>query len=234
MRRKIYNDMESTPTRRKFDRRAEEEVLESPDSRTSEQLDAKVRYPPRDSLRLYASAKTHDRQSLSSFTRQFTYARTRPLPSASQTSLFEVLRPLRPQSPTVIVRSGPASLASPSIPHNSPPNALNATRLPPQILRSETTAEAVGNVLVLTVTQLADQVAALSAAQITAFSSIMQRVEEMRAALPPNPPNLSIPTRPPTVPSAISANAIAGASFPRVPPQSAPAPIYQTLSQADA
>ena len=146
----------STPTRRSRDRRAEEEVLESPDSRTSEELDATVRYPSRDCLRLYASAETHDRESLSSFARQFTSARTRPLPSASQTSSFEMLRPPRPLSPTVIVRSGPASLVAPRLPHNSPPNALNATRLPPQILRSETTAEAVGTVLVQTVTQLAD------------------------------------------------------------------------------
>ena len=69
----------STPTRRSRDRRAEEDdiaLADSPDSRSSEQFNATVRYPPRDALRLFSSAEAQDLQALNSFARQFADART--------------------------------------------------------------------------------------------------------------------------------------------------------------
>ena len=49
--------------------------------------------------------------------------------------------------------------------------------------RSAELADPVGAVFILTIAQFAEQMAAQSAAQISAFSSMMSRFEEMQAAL---------------------------------------------------
>ena len=79
-----------------------------------------------------------------------------------------------------------------------------------------------------TVTQLADKVAAQSAAQITAFSSMLPLFDELRAAAPP------MPSAPPLTPSVHSSHAVVGANSLHFSALSAPAPVYQTLSYADA
>ena len=112
----------STPTRRDRVRREEEETVDRPDSRAPGEFDATVRFPPIDPFRLQSRAETRDYASLGSVARQIAAARTRPFALSTQTSSFEVLRPPRPLSPTVIVRSGPASLAAARPPHSPRPN----------------------------------------------------------------------------------------------------------------
>ena len=62
-------------------------------------------------------------------------------------------------------------------------------------------AESIGGVLAQTVTQLADQVAAQSATQITLFLSLLRRFDDLRAAV------LPMPSRPLLPPSALRAPA---------------------------
>ena len=176
----------------------------------------------------HLGAETRDYASLGSVARQIAAARTRPFALSTQTSSFEVLRRPRPLSPTVIVRSGPASLAAARPPHSPRPNPQIQPRPQPHAPHEDVAAESIGGVLVQTVTQLADQVAAQSAAQITAFSSMLRRFDDLRAAV------LPMPSRPPLPPNALSAHALVAADSLRFGALSAPAPVYQTLSHADA
>ena len=134
----------STPTRRDRERREEDEVA------------------PR--------AEPRDYALLSSVARQIAAARTRPSALSTQTSSIEVLRQPRSLSPTGLTRSEPASLVAHRPPHSPKPNPQIQPRPQFHALRENVAAESIGGVLVQTVTQLADQVAAQSAAQITAFS----------------------------------------------------------------
>ena len=197
-------------------------------SRASGEFDAKVRFPPIDPFRLQSRAKTRDYASLSSVARQIAAARTRPFAFSTQTSSFEVLRPPRPLSPTVIVRSGPAFLAA-ARPLYSP--RLNLQIQPRSQLhapRADVAAESLGSVLVQTVTQLANQVAAQSAAQITVFLSMLRRFDDLRAAV------LPMPSRPPLPQSALSAHPVVPTNSLHFSAPSAPSPSYQTLTHADA
>ena len=144
--------------------------------------------------------------------RDIAAARTRPFALSTQTSSFEVLRPPRSLSPTGLTRSEPGYLVAPGPLRSSQPNPQIQPRPQPHAPLEDVAAESIGGVLVQTVTQLADQVAAQSAAQITAFASLLRRFDDLRAAV------LPMPSRPPLPPNALSA----------------PAPVYQTLSHADA
>ena len=123
-----------------------------------------------------------------------------------------MLRPPRSLSPTGLTRSGPASLVAPSPLRSFQPNPQIQPRTQPHAPLDDGAAESIDGVLLQTVTQLADQVAAQSAAQITAFSSLLRRFDDLRAAVFP------MPSRPPLPPRALRA----------------PAPVYQMLSHADA
>ena len=203
-------------------------TVDRPDSCASGEFDATVCFPSIDPFRLHSPAETRDYASLSSVARHIAAPRTRPFTLSTQTSSFEVLRPPRPLSPTVIVRSWPASLAAARPPHSPRPNPQIQPRPQLHAIRADVVAESISGVLVQTVTQLADQVAAQSTTQITAFSSMLRRFDDLRAAV------LPIQSRPPLPPSALSAHAVVAADSLRFGAPSALASVYQTLSHVAA
>ena len=139
-----------------------------------------------------------------------------------------MLRPPRSLSPTGLTRSGPAFFVAPRPLRTPQPNPQIQPRPQPHAPHDDVAAESIGGVLVQTETQLADQVAAQSAAQITVFSSMLRRFDDLRSAVLPMPSPLQLP------PSALSANAVVATNSLRFGALSAPAPAYQTFSHADA
>ena len=215
----------STPARSRRESRDEDAHAGSPPSRETAHLDATVRFPPRNSLRLFASAEMRDLSSLASATRQISAARNRPDVPTSQASSFEVLRHSQMVSPAVS-----ATRDEPRSRRNSPPNQANSPRYPPPVTRAAGLHKAAhedsaGHVLVQAVTQLAEQMAAQSAAQMSALSTIMSQFEEMRTAPAPSQPNQPTTAHQPARPSVFDVNALAGAPLSRFPPPSALTPI---------
>ena len=149
-----------------------------------------------------------------------------------------MLRAPLPLYPVVVFRSALALTAEHSADRvairssqNFPPIRSNAPGFSPLLPHAGVHADAFGTVLVQTVTQLADQVASQSAAQISAFFAMMRQLEEMRSALPQNP---SIRARSPFQSSAHGVHTLANAPSSRFSAPSAPTPIYLTVTQANA
>ena len=216
----------STPTRSRRETRDEYAHAGSPPSRETAHLDATVRFPPRDSLRLFASAEMRNLSSFTSAGRQISAARNRPAVPTSEASSFEVLCNSQMASPAESATHG-----EPRFRHNSPPNQANPLRSPPPVARAEgphenAHADSAGNVFVQAVTQLAEQMSALS--------TMMRQFEEMRVAKLPSQSNQSTSAHPPFRPSVVDVHALANAPFSLIPPPSAPSLIphadaYATL-----
>ena len=217
----------STRTNRDRERR-EHEIAEKPDSRPSGVFDATVRFPPLNPFGVQSRAEPRDYASLSSAARQIAATRTRPFALSTQTSSFEVLRPPRSLSPTGLTRSVPASFDAPRPLRDHQPNPQTQPRPQPHAPHNDVATESIGGVLVQTVTQLADHVAAQTAAQITAFVSMLRRFDDLRSAV------LPMPSLPPFPPSALSAHAVVATNSLHFSALREPSPNYQTLSDADA
>ena len=197
----------------------------SPASPTSGHLDATVRFPPHDALRLDASADTRDYQALSSFARQISASRTRPAVPTSQASSFEVLRNSQMVSPAESATRG-----EPGYRRNSPQYQVNLQCSPTFVTRAEgphedAHADPAENVVVQALAQLAAHMAAQSAAQMSALSVMMRRFEEMQTACPPNQTNQLTTMLQPARPSVVDVDAAAGVPFPRFPLLNAPSSI---------
>ena len=160
--------------------------------------------------------------------RQIAAVRTRPFALSTKNLSFEVLRTPRSLSPTGLRRSGPAFFVAPRPLRPAQPNPQIQARPQPDAPREDVAAESIGGVLVQTVTQLADQVAVQSAAQITAFSSMLRRFDDLRAAVLPMTSRAPLPPSALSTHSVVSTNSLCFGAF------SASAPVYQTLSHADA
>ena len=188
----------STPTRRDRDRRDELEFAEGSDSRVFGEFDSSKRFVFINPFRLHSLAEQRDYASLDSPVRQNATARTRPFALSTQILSFEVVRLPSSISLPGLTRNGPASFVTPRPLRSSQPNLQIQPRPQPHAPLDHVAAESIGRVLVQTVTQLPDQVAAQSAAHITAFSLLLRRFDDLRAAI------LPMLSRPPLPPSALS------------------------------
>ena len=140
----------------------------------SPQLNATVRFPPSDALRLFSSSGARDAISLAAVARQITSASTTPSASTSQSSLFVALRPSQAGSTCDV-----ADRASPRLRRPSPfPSRTHSSR-------SSDRAEHAGEVLLQMFAHFSWQVTAQLAAQSTALSSVMQRFETLHTAISP-------------------------------------------------
>lgn len=139
-----------------------------------------------------------------------------------------VVRPSQAVLPFVLMRGEPASLPAFQPLHSPQPKLPTVQQSPPPVWRSNRLADPLGNVLIQAVTQLTYLIAAQYAAQITAFSTMLLRFEEMRVA---SPPNLPMPSH---LPSVLSAHAYANLSAFRFSFPSGITFIYQSLRQVYA
>ena len=138
-----------------------------------------------------------------------------------------MLRLSRPPSVIVLTRSKLSLFAEPRPLHSPQPNLQIQLRPPLHAPRADVAAESLNGVLVQIVTKLTDQGAAQSAAQIPAFSSMLNRFDDLRAAAAP------MLLRPLLLPSALSAYAVVNANLFYLSAPSAPALVYQKLSNAE-
>ena len=118
----------STPTYRNRERCEDEAVVQD---HTAELLEfnATLRFPPHDPFRLRSRAKTRDYASLDAVAQQIAAARTRPYFTASQASLFNILRLLQLDFPAGLARREPASHAGfqPNFPMSVYPQSCRAS-----------------------------------------------------------------------------------------------------------
>ena len=189
----------STPTR------SQEDAARSsrPPSQASAHLDTTVRFPPPNPLHLFALAEAQELFSHIAAARQITAARALLTAPASQASSFAVLR--QSQDGSIVEpagRAGPRSRRPSPSPTRTNSSRSSARTDPPQ------------KTLAKTVAQLAEQVAAQSAA----LSVMMQRLETLQPAHPPNRPSCAtqpvIASHPPSQ--------VASPTSPHAPPRWSP------------
>ena len=118
-----------TPERNRHANQVANAPSSQPPSRVaSPQLNATVRYPPPDPLRLFSSSGARDATSLAAIARQIVTALTQPSVPTSQSSSFVALRPSHTGSAAdVATRAAPRSRRASLIPH---PNSLLALEQP--------------------------------------------------------------------------------------------------------
>ena len=103
--------------------REEVALASSTGYRTPNPLDATVRFPPTDAMRLYTSTEARDFNSLTSFVRQIEGAHTRSKMPTSQASSFDVLFLSQRASPAEADGLTPRCSR-----HTSPPNRESSRR----------------------------------------------------------------------------------------------------------
>ena len=170
----------STPARCRHASREVAANASRPPSQALAHLDQTVRYPPPDTLRLFASGEARDAFSLTAIARRIAASRAPHSATASQSSSsFVALRPSQAGSTTGIADRAALHARRPS---PSPTRTHSS--------RSSSRAELAGVVILQTLARLVDQLAAQSAAhsaaQLAALSTVMQRFETLHPATPPS------------------------------------------------